>query len=82
MGPDEMNSKRASGTVQAMFERNVVVGALRVSFFVGTVLNLINQGPQIWRGEEVDWGRLLLNYAVPYLVSSYSAARVRGGGVT
>lgn len=65
-----------------MFKRNVAVGALRVSFFVGTVLNLINQGAQIWRGDDVDWGRFLLNYAVPYLVSSYSAARVRGGGVT
>lgn len=74
-----MSSGDAPGFLRAMLERNVVVGALRVSFFVGTVLNLINQGAPIWRGDDVDWGRFLLNYAVPYLVSSYSAARVRAG---
>lgn len=75
-----MSAGGVSGVLRAMMERDVVVGALRVSFCVGTVLNLINQGAQIWRGDDVDWGRFMLNYAVPYLVSSYSAARVRASG--
>lgn len=43
--------------------------------FVGTVLNIINQGEAIFSGHDVDWWRLGLNYLVPYLVSSYSAVR-------
>ena len=61
-------------------QRRVIIGAIRVSLFVGTTLNAINQGAQIWHGEGVEWGKFLLNYAVPYLVSSYSAARVRVPG--
>lgn len=75
-----MSSAGMHGFLLGMLERKVVTGALRVSLFVGTVLNLINQGAQIWRGDDVDGGRFLLNYAVPYLVSSYSAARMRSSG--
>jgi hypothetical protein len=34
---------------------------------------MINQGTTIWSGGDVDWPRLLLNFAVPYAVASYSA---------
>jgi hypothetical protein len=55
----------------------VVSNALRVSAFVGTCLNVINQGSAIWHGEGIEWGKMLLNYVVPYLVASYSAAKAR-----
>lgn len=60
------------GTV---FSRPIVVGALRVSFVVGCVLNLINQGEAILSVGPIAWGHVLLNFLVPYAVSSYSAAR-------
>lgn len=60
-----------------MIARPVVANALRVSGIVGSILNAINQGPAIWAGAGIDWLRLVLNYAVPFLVASYSAARVR-----
>lgn len=60
------------GTV---FSKPIVVGALRVSFVVGCVLNLINQGEAIFSGGPIAWGHVLLNFLVPYAVSSYSAAR-------
>lgn len=60
-----------------MLSRPVVANAVKVSLFVGTCLNAINQGPAIWRGEGVEWSKLLLNYVVPYLVASYSAAKAR-----
>lgn len=60
------------GTV---FSRPIVVGALRVSLVVGCVLNLINQGETFFSGGTVAWGHVLLNFLVPYVVSSYSAAR-------
>lgn len=60
-----------------MMARPVVTNAIRVSLVVGTCLNAINQGPDIWRGEALVWDKLLLNYAVPFLVASYSAAKAR-----
>lgn len=48
--------------------------ALRTSVIVGTVLNLINFGSELW----TDWHhalllRVVLNYCVPYLVATYGA---------
>lgn len=60
------------GTV---FSRPIVVGALRVALVVGSVLNLINQGETLFTEEPIAWGHLVLNFLVPYAVSSYSAAR-------
>lgn len=75
-----MSDNRLSILLRTMAQRTIVIGAIRVSLFVGTTLNAINQGAQIWQGEGIDWGRFLLNYAVPFLVSSYSAARTRVSG--
>lgn len=60
-----------------MLARPVVTGAIKVSLFVGTCLNAINQGAALWHGTGIEWDKVLLNYAVPYLVSTYSAARAR-----
>lgn len=60
-----------------MIGRAVATNALRVSVVVGSILNAINQGSAIWTGAGIDWLRLALNYTVPFLVASYSAARVR-----
>lgn len=66
---------RKSPFWRGMFERHVVSNAIRVSLFVGLCLNAINQGPSLWHGDDLEWGKALLNFAVPYLVASYSAAR-------
>lgn len=42
---------------------------------VGTVLNAINQGNEIIYGLEVNWFKVLLTYAVPYLVSTYASVK-------
>ena len=60
-----------------MLSRAVIANAVRVSLVVGICLNLINQGAAIWNGAPVQWGKLLLNFAVPYAVASYSAAKAR-----
>ena len=67
----------ARGLARAMFGPPVLTNAIRVSLFVGTCLNAINQGPALWRGEPPSWGKLALNFLVPFLVSSYSGARAR-----
>lgn len=56
-------------------QRQIVLAALKVALVVGTVLNLINQGGRLMDGLTPSWFHLALNYLVPYLVSSYSAAR-------
>jgi len=63
--------------IGAMFGPPVLPNAIKVSLFVGTCLNAINQGPALWRGETLSWGRLALNFLVPFLVSSYSGAKAR-----
>ncbi len=60
-----------------MMSRPVVGNATRVAIVVGTCLNIINQGGTIWYNGDVDWSRFMMNYAVPFLVASYSAAKAR-----
>ncbi|NCP22536.1 MAG: hypothetical protein GW854_00145 [Erythrobacter sp.] len=55
--------------------RPVITNALKIALVVGTCLNAINQGPQLWQGEGMEWHKVALNFAVPYLVASYSAAK-------
>ena len=56
--------------------RRIFKTAMPVCLVVGTVLNLVNQGGAIFSGAGISWFHLVLNYVVPYCVSSYSAARV------
>ena len=55
----------------------VPVRALAVAIVVGTVLNLINQRDALLSGGEVDVGKALLTYLVPFLVSTHGAVAAR-----
>ncbi len=55
------------------FRPPIVWRSLVVALVVGTALNAINQGPEIWRGEQVVMWKLALTYCVPFLVASYGA---------
>lgn len=57
--------------------RRIAGNALRICLVVGTVLNLINQGPALWSGQRPSLLHLLLNFMVPYAVATYSAVRLR-----
>ncbi|MCB1908328.1 MAG: nitrate/nitrite transporter NrtS [Rhodocyclaceae bacterium] len=46
----------------------------RIALLVGTMLNLINQGDRLLGTMPVEWGRVLLNFLVPFCVASASAA--------
>lgn len=61
--------------LRLMLQPSIVRSALKVSLVVGTVLNVINNGEQIWTFHTVTLWRFALNFVVPYCVSSYSAAR-------
>lgn len=65
--------------LQKAIEKQIVLTALKVAIVVGTILNLINQwNPIIGLDfERISVFKLLLTYCVPYLVSTYSAVKVK-----
>jgi hypothetical protein len=64
--------------INYMFLRPVVLTALKVALFVGTVLALINHGPALLAmalsREQVL--QIALTYVVPYAVSTYSSVKI------
>jgi len=56
---------------------DVVVTALKVTLVVGTILAVINQGPEIVSGTltRANIVQIALTYMVPYCVSTYSAVK-------
>lgn len=54
---------------------SIAKSAIKVSLVVGSALNAINNGPQLFSGEAISIWKVALNYLVPFLVSTYSGAR-------
>jgi hypothetical protein len=51
--------------------------SLQVALVVGTLLNLINQGDALLHGRRVNFLKLALTFAVPYIVATYGAVSFR-----
>lgn len=47
--------------------------SLAVALVIGTLLNAINQGPEIFTGHWPVWWKLILTYFVPFAVASYGS---------
>jgi hypothetical protein len=47
--------------------------SLTVALIIGTLLNTINQGPEIFTGHWPVWWKLVLTYFVPFAVASYGS---------
>ncbi|MFM2289529.1 MAG: hypothetical protein RL684_2672 [Pseudomonadota bacterium] len=58
-----------------MFTVGIARPAAQVSLVVGTLLNAVNQGPELLHNGQVSWLRVAMNYVVPWCVSAFSAAR-------
>ena len=57
--------------------KQTVMGSLKVSMFVGAILNLINQGGALLSigdgaNQPIHWGNVVLNFIVPFCVAAYS----------
>lgn len=63
----------ARDALRQTFTPPIVRRSLIVALIIGTVLNAINQGPEIWHGDRVVVWKLVLTYTVPFLVASYGA---------
>lgn len=66
---------RRPGILRLVLQPRIARAALKVSLVVGTLLNVINNGEQLWAGHSVSIWHVALNFVVPFCVSSYSAAR-------
>lgn len=53
----------------------ILIPSARVAVVVGLLLNGINQGSDLWNGKALHVGHFLMNFLVPFCVSTYSAAR-------
>lgn len=47
--------------------------SLLLALVIGTLLNAINQGPEILSGRSPVWWKLILTYFVPFAVASYGS---------
>ncbi|MBI3124027.1 MAG: nitrate/nitrite transporter NrtS [Ignavibacteriales bacterium] len=61
--------------IEQLKNRNNLFKHLRTSIFVGTVLNVINQGHNLAHLDfgEIDYFKAILTFFVPFVVSAYSA---------
>lgn len=69
------SDSRPVSVVALMFSRRIAWAALKVAVVVGSVLNVINNGQQLWSHHAVNLWQVAMNFVVPFCVSSYSAAR-------
>ena len=60
---------------QIALSKRVILNAIRVSLFIGTILNAINQGAAILAWHDIHWGHVVLNYITPFCVATYSATK-------
>lgn len=65
-----------NGLLAQALRAPALANAFRVSLCVGTVLNVVNQGWSLFSLATLSWPHLVLNYLVPFLVASYSGARM------
>ena len=72
--PDRPRNDAPSFT-SLLLSRRIAWPAAKVSIVVGSVLNLVNNGPLLWSHQPVGLWQLAMNYLIPFCVSSYSAAR-------
>jgi len=64
---------------KAIIEKDIVISSLKVALAVGIILNFINQGDVLFtfKFEKINWFKMILTFAVPYLVSTYASVRVK-----
>ncbi len=66
---------RPPGFWHAICDRGIILRGLKVAAVIGTLLTLINQGDLMLAGQWPPLWKLLMTYAVPFGVSTYSAAQ-------
>ncbi len=68
-----MTDERRDKPLRGVLSGRQLRSTLLVTLVVGTALNLINQGDQLFGEGAVNWLKVALTYCVPFLVASYGA---------
>ena len=60
-------------------DKEIIFKSIKISLFVGTILNFINQGDKIvlLDFENINHAKAILTYIIPFLVSSYTALSIK-----
>ena len=74
-GETQMNQWRRA--IQLAARSGIPKRALIVALVVGSGLNLINQGDALFSGGHLNWLKVALTYAVPFVVSTHGAVSAR-----
>ncbi len=72
---DKVESQDTPSLSELLFSPEQVKRSLIISFIVGTILNVINQGHLITTPEKINIVSLFLTFIVPYCVSAVAAAQ-------
>jgi Mg/Co/Ni transporter MgtE len=59
--------------------KDIIITSIKVSLVVGFILNIINQGDLLFSFQfnKINWLKLLLTFAVPYIVTTYASVKER-----
>lgn len=60
---------------QLALSPSILKNSVKIAVVVGLLLNLINQGGNIWAGTHISWPHIFVNFLVPYCVATYSAVK-------
>lgn len=60
---------------QLALSSSILKNSVKIAVVVGLLLNLINQGGNIWAGTNISWPHIIMNFLVPYCVATYSAVK-------
>jgi len=66
-----LSSRRQA--LRRTFSWRSVRRSLAVAVLIGTILNAINQGPEIATAHWPVWWKLILTYLTPFAVASYGS---------
>lgn len=53
--------------------KHIIIGGLKTSAVVGTILLVINQYEALFGDAPLNWFKAILTYCVPFIVFSYGA---------
>lgn len=65
--------------IEIFFKKEILIKAIKISLFVGILLNLINQFEAITtlNYDKIDLLKIILTFCVPFCVSMYTAITLK-----
>lgn len=65
----------ATSSAKQILSREILTESFKTAIFIGIILNLINNSSAYSYGEDISGFNVMLNFIVPFVVSTYSSVR-------